>query len=94
MDALTIILSSISIVNILVLSTLILILTKSYLKTRAQFPLYMIVFCGFLVLHNYIGALAYFSVGELFSGMLFPYLLGIHTAELGGLLVFLKLSLE
>jgi len=54
----------------------------------------MTAFLGFLVLHNLIGAQAYFTAGELFSEQLFPYLVGIHGAELVGLLVFLKISYQ
>ena len=94
MEPLTIVLSSISITNIIVLFSLIAVFILSYTKTKAQFPLTMIVFCGFLVLHNLIGAQAYFTVGNLFSEQIFPYLLGVHGAELAGLLIFFKISYQ
>jgi len=94
MEPLSIVLSSISIGNIVVLASLIVIFGLSYTKTRAQFPLAMIVFCGFLVLHNLIGAQAYFTPGNLFSEQIFPYLLGVHGTELAGLLVFLKITYD
>jgi hypothetical protein len=94
MEPLTIVLSSISITNIIVLFSLIGVFILSYTKTKAQFPLAMIVFCGFLVLHNLIGAQAYFTVGNLFSEQIFPYLLGVHGAELAGLLIFFKISYQ
>ncbi len=92
MEPLTVVLSSISIANIVVLATLMAIFVFSYIKTKAQIPLFMTAFLGFLALHNLIGAQAYFTAGELFSEQLFPYLLGIHGAELAGLLVFLKIT--
>ena len=88
------ILSSISIVNIIVLASLIGIFLTSYMKIKAQFPLSMTIFCGFLVLHNLISAQAYFTTENLFSEQLFPYLVGIHGAELAGLLVFFKISYQ
>jgi len=94
MEPLTAVLSSISIANIIVLASLIVIFLLSYTKTRAQFPLAMTAFLGFLALHNLIGAQAYFTTGELFSESLFPYLVGVHGAELAGLLVFLKISYQ
>jgi len=94
MEPLTAVLSSISLANIIVLATLMAIFVFSYIKTKAQLPLFMTAFFGFLVLHNLISAQAYFTAGELFSEQLFPYLLGIHGAELAGLLVFLKISYQ
>ena len=94
MELIAAILSSISIVNIVVLTSLIGIFLTSYMKTKAQFPLAMTVFCGFLVLHNLIGAQSYFTAEKLFSEQLFPYLMGIHGTELAGLLVFLKISYQ
>ena len=46
-----------------------------YGSTRAQLPLGMIVVAGMLFLHNVIGALAYFSMEEIFSHEIFPYML-------------------
>ena len=94
MEPITAILSSISIANIIVLASIIAIFLLTYAKTRAQFPLVMSVFCGFLVLHNLIGAQAYFTAMHLFSQQVFPYLVGIHATELAGLLIFLKISYQ
>ena len=94
MEPITAVLSSISIANIVVLASLIVIFLLSYVKTRAQFPLAMSVFCGFLVLHNVIGAQTYFTAEHLFSQQVFPYLVGIHGTELAGLLIFLKISYQ
>jgi len=85
MEPLTAVLSSISIANIIVLASLMAIFVFSYTMT---------VFFGFLALHNLIGAQAYFTTENLFSEQLFPYFVGIHGAELAGLLVFLKISYQ
>jgi len=45
-------------------------------------------------LHNVIGALAYFSMEEIFSHEIFPYMLGVGIAELIGLVIFLKITLD
>ena len=76
------------------LGILICIFGKMYATTKAQLPLGMIVVAGMLFLHNIIGALAYFSMDQLFSPEIFPYLLGVGVAELGGLLIFLKITLK
>jgi hypothetical protein len=67
---------------------------KMYAKTKAQLPLGMIIFAGMLFLHNIIGAFAYFSMEEIFSQEVFPYMLGVTIAELGGVLILLKITLE
>ena len=67
---------------------------KMYAKTKAQLPLGMIIFAGMLFLHNIIGAFAYFSMEAIFSQEVFPYMLGVTIAELGGLLILLKITLE
>lgn len=92
MDLPTAILSSISIVNMIVLSILIIIFTRSYIFTKAELPQTFILFSGLLFLHNLIAADAYFSITQLFSTEVFPYLIGIHGTELIGLLLFLKIS--
>ena len=94
MELVAAILSSISIANIIILASLIGLFLVSYAKTRAQIPLAMSIFCSFLILHNVIGAQAYFTSVHLFSQQLFPYLIGIHATELAGLLVFLKISYQ
>ncbi len=94
MEPIAAILSSISIANIIVLASLIGVFLVSYRKTKAQFPLAMSVFCGFLIFHNMISAQAYFTSVHLFSQQLFPYLIGIHGTELVGLLIFFKISYQ
>ena len=88
------ILSIVSIANMIVLGILISCFAKMYTKTKAQLPLGMIIFAGMLFLHNIIGAFAYFSMHELFSHEVFPYMLGVTIAELAGVLILLKITLE
>jgi hypothetical protein len=78
----------------MVLGVLIFIFGKIYVKTKAQLPLGMIVVTGMLFLHNIIGAFAYFSMDQIFSHEIFPYMLGVGIAELTGLLIFLKITLD
>lgn len=94
MESNSLMLSIVSIVNMIVLGVLIYIFGKMYAKTRAQLPLGMIVVAGMLFLHNVIGAFAYFSMDQIFSHEIFPYMLGVGIAELGGLLIFLKITLD
>jgi len=94
MEPTSAILSGVSIANMIVLGILMGIFGKMYSKTKAQLPLGMIVVAGMLFLHNVIGALAYFSMQELFSPAIFPYMLGVGIAELVGVLIFLKITLD
>lgn len=94
MEPTSLVLSVVSIVNMGILGVLISIFGKMYGKTHAQLPLGMIVVSGMLFLHNVIGALAYFSMDGIFSHDIFPYMLGVGIAELAGLIIFLKITLD
>jgi len=80
--------------NMIALGLLIGVFAKMYLKTKAQLPLGMIFFAGLLFLHNLIGVYAYFSMMELYAAALLPYLLAVHVAELAGILILLKITLQ
>ncbi len=94
MEPTSAILSAVSIANIVVLGILIYTFGKMYSKTKAQLPIGMILVSSMLLLHNVIGAFAYFSMDQLFSHEIFPYMLGVGIAELAGLLIFLKITLD
>ncbi len=94
MEPITLVLSIISIVNMGILGILIAIFGNMYAKTRAQLPLGLIVVGVMLFLHNAIGSLAYFSMDEIFSHEIFPYMLGVGIAEMAGLLAFLKITVD
>ena len=92
MEPISGILSSIAIANIIVLLVLMVIFGRAYLHTKAKFMMSMVAFSGLLLLHNVIAANAYFASEQLFVHELVPYLIGIHSTELVGLLVFLKIT--
>jgi hypothetical protein len=94
MESTSLILSIVSIANMGILGIIIAIFGRMYSKTRAQLPLGMIVVAGMLFLHNVIGGVAYFSMEMLFSNEIFPYMLGVGIAELAGLIIFLKITLD
>ena len=94
MESTSLILSVVSIANMGILGILIVIFGKMYGTTKAQLPLRMIVVAGMLFLHNVIGALAYFSMEQIFSHEIFPYMMGVGIAELVGLIIFLKITLD
>jgi hypothetical protein len=80
--------------NIVALGVLIGVFAKMYLKTKAQLPIGMIFFASLLLLHNVIGIYAYFSMMDLYASALLPYLLAVHMAELAGILILLKITLQ
>jgi hypothetical protein len=84
----------VSAANMVALGILIGVFVKLYAKTKAQLPLGMILFSGLLFLHNTIGVYAYFSMMELYAVALLPYLLAVGVAELAGILVLLKITLQ
>jgi hypothetical protein len=94
MDSTSAVLSGVSIANMVVLGVLMFVFGRMYVRTKAQLPLGMIVFAVMLFLHNIIGAYAYFAMSQLFAEEIFPYLLGVHIAELAGILIFLKITLD
>ncbi len=94
MEPTSAILSGFSIANMVILGILMVNFGKIYSKTKAQLPLAMIIFSGMLFLHNTIGSFAYFSMQEIFSQEVFPYMLGVTIAELAGVLVLLKITLD
>jgi hypothetical protein len=80
--------------NIIILGVLVGVFIKIYSRTKAQLPLGMIFFAGLLFLHNVIGVYAYFSMTELYAAALLPYLLAVHVAELAGILILLRITLQ
>ena len=88
------VLSGFAIANMVLLGILMFCFAKIYAKTKAQLPIGMIVFAGMLFLHNIISAFAYFSMEQIFSQEVFPYMLGITIAELGAIVVLLKITLD
>ena len=84
----------VSAANMVALGILIGVFGKIYSKTKAQLPLGMILFSGLLFLHNAIGVYAYFSMTELYAVALLPYLLAVGVAELAGILILLKITLQ
>lgn len=94
MEPTSAILSIVSIANMVVLGVIMGVFGKIYSKTKAQLPLGLVVVGAMLFLHNAIGAAAYFSMEELFSHDIFPYMLGVGIMELAALLLFLKFAID
>jgi hypothetical protein len=84
--------SIVSMVNMAILVTLLVVYTNIYRKTGATFTIGLIVFAGMLMLHNVIAVYGYIAMAPLYSDDLLPYFVGIHIAELAGLIALLKVT--
>ena len=84
--------SILSVVNMAILITLLAVYANIYRKTRATFTVGLMVFAGMLMLHNAIAIYGYFAMAPLYSDDLLPYFVGIHIAELAGLVALLKVT--
>ncbi len=80
--------------NMIALGILVGVFAKIYSKTKAQLPLGMILFSGLLFLHNAIGVYAYLTMMELYAAALLPYLLAVGVAELAGIIILLRVSIQ
>jgi hypothetical protein len=84
--------SIVSVINTAVLVVLLSIYANIYRKTGATFTIGLMVFAGMLMLHNIIAIFGYFAMAPLYSDDLLPYFVGIHIAELVGLIALLKVT--
>jgi membrane-bound metal-dependent hydrolase YbcI (DUF457 family) len=84
--------SLVSIVNMAILVTLLGVYINIYRKTGATFTIGLMVFAGMLMLHNVITVYAYLAMAPLYSDDLLPYFVGIHIAELAGLIALMKVT--
>jgi hypothetical protein len=79
--------------NIAVLIALLVLYARVYRSSKASFTVGLILFASLLMLHNIIAIYGYFIMEPLYAPALVPYFLAIHVAELGGLLVLLRITL-
>lgn len=84
--------SIVSTANIAILITLLAVYANIYRKIAATFTIGLMVFASMLMLHNVIAIYGYFAMAPLYTDDLLPYFLGIHIAELGGLVALLKVT--
>jgi hypothetical protein len=84
--------SIVGMANLAILAVLLAVYSNIYWKTRATFTVGLMVFVGMLMLHNGIAVYGYFAMAPLYSDHLLPYFVGIHTAELAGLVALLKVT--
>ena len=86
--------SVVSMINAVILVVLLAVYANIYRKTGATFTIGLMVFAGMLMLHNIIAVYGYFAMSPLYSDDLLPYFVGIHSAELAGLIALLKVTVR
>ena len=84
----------INVINLGLLGSLVITYVKIYKTSKANFTLGLAFFSGLLMINSIISVYSYFTMSHLFSVVLIPYLLGISIAELAGLSILLKVTLE
>lgn len=84
----------INMVNLGLLGALIYTFARMYQTNKANFTLGLIFFCSLLMINSLISVYSYITMSMLFSDLLVPYLLAISIAEMAGLAIFLKITLE
>jgi hypothetical protein len=84
--------SIVSMANMAILVILLVVYANIYRKTGATFTVGLIIFAGMLMLHNMIAVYGYFAMAPLYSDDLLPYFIGIHIAELAGLMALLRVT--
>jgi len=94
MELFTLVTSTISVANIALLVTLMIVYAKIYKTSRAIYALGLLFFASMLTLHNVIAVYAYFAMAPFYSDELFPYFAAIHLAELAGIAALLKTTLD
>lgn len=83
----------ISVLNVAVLLTLLVIYAKIYFKSKAVFTIGLMFFTVMLMLHNLIAIYAYLVMAPLYPNDLLPYFVVIHLAELIGIIALLRVTL-
>ena len=86
--------AALSLTNVALLITLLIIYVRIYMSSKAIFTLGLIFFAGMLMLHNAITVYAYFAMEPLYNEALLPYFVAIHAAELAGIAVLLKITIK
>ncbi len=85
--------AALSLTNIALLITLLIIYVRIYRSSKAIYTLGLMFFAGMLMLQNAIAVYAYVAMEPLYNEALLPYFVAIHAAELVGIAVLLKITI-
>jgi hypothetical protein len=79
-------------INSAILLVLIYLYARIALRTRASYSVGLVIFGSLLLVHNLLTVFAYSTMSPLFGAEALPFLSAMGAAELGGLLVLLRLT--
>jgi len=88
MDAATIFSS----LNVVVLLVLMYMYSRIVLRSRAAYPLGLMIFASLLIVQNLLTAYSYIAMTSFFGGAVLPYLATISVLEFGGLLTLTRIT--
>ena len=79
--------------NAVVLAGLLYLYARITWRSRALYPVGLLIFASLLLLQNLVTAYSYIAMTPFFEGSLLPYLLAISVLEFGGLLALTRVTL-
>jgi hypothetical protein len=79
--------------NVVILTGLLYLYARITWRSRALYPIGLLLFATLLLLQNLVTAYSYLAMTPFFGESLLPYLLGISVLEFGGLLALTKVTL-
>lgn len=80
--------------NSLVLVALVLLYSRIAVRSRALYPVGLIIFAALLLAQNLTTVYSYTSMTPFFGESVVPYLFAISALEFGGLLALAKVTLQ
>jgi hypothetical protein len=93
MEPLMIIATTFATLNVALLVGLIYLYARIVLKTRAGYPVGLLIFAVLLFMQNSMTVFGYTMMGGFFDDQVYPVLIGITLSEFAGLVALLKVTL-
>ena len=84
---------SLASINSVLLLVLLFVYGKIVIKSRAAYPIGLMIFATLLLAQNLLSVFAFVTMEPFFASAALPYLSGIAALELAGLVVLLRITL-
>jgi uncharacterized membrane protein YgdD (TMEM256/DUF423 family) len=78
--------------NVLLLVGLVYVYSRLTLRSKAPFTVGLLLFAGFLLVHNLMTVYSFLSMEPFFGEAVLPYLLAISSLEFVGLLALVRVT--
>ena len=92
MEPLIIVATVFAFLNVVLLLGLIYLYARIVVKTRAGYPVGLLIFAVLLLMQNLMTVYGYTMMTDFFGDKVYPVLIGITVTEFGGLLALLKVT--